>query len=58
VLVHDDLIATGGTSLAVVDLIKHFNIRSIFINFIVELSFLNGREKFPPEYDIYSLIKF
>jgi len=58
VLVHDDLMATGGTSLAVLDLIKHFNVKSIFINFIVELDFLNGRQRFSPGYDIYSLIKF
>jgi adenine phosphoribosyltransferase len=57
-LVHDDLIATGGTSIAVLELIKYFNVTSVFINFIVELSFLKGRDRFAPEYDIYSLIKF
>ena len=58
VLVHDDLIATGGTSIAVLELIKYFNVTSVFINFIVELSFLKGRDRFAPDYDIYSLIKF
>lgn len=58
VLLHDDLLATGGTSRASFDLISACNARAVYINFIVELAFLNGREKFDPGTDIYSLIKF
>ena len=58
VLLHDDLLATGGTILASLDLIKKFNVKDIKINFICELSFLNGRKKFEEEYEVFSLIKF
>ncbi|UCH13081.1 MAG: adenine phosphoribosyltransferase [Bacteroidales bacterium] len=58
VLLHDDLLATGGTTVASVDLIKNFQIKNIFINYIVELDFLNGRGLIGNEYDIYSLVHF
>ncbi len=58
ILLHDDLLATGGTTLASVDLIKNFQIKEIYINYIVELDFLNGRELIGNEYDIYSLVHF
>jgi len=58
VLLHDDLLATGGTAAATIDLIQYFNVKNIRINFICELAFLNGREKFSKEIDIFSLLKF
>lgn len=58
VLLHDDLLATGGTSRAAFDLLSACSARTIFVNFIVELGFLKGREKFDPGVDIYSLINF
>ncbi len=58
VLLHDDLLATGGTTVASIELIKNFQIKNIYINFIVELDFLNGREMIGNEYDIYSLVHF
>ena len=58
VLLHDDLLATGGTTLATIELVKNFQIKDIYINFIVELDFLNGRNIIGKEYDIYSLIHF
>jgi adenine phosphoribosyltransferase len=58
VLLHDDLLATGGSSLAALELIEIFNVKSIYVNFFVELSFLAGRRKLSDKYDIYSLIKF
>ena len=58
VLLHDDLLATGGTTVATIDLIKNFQIKEIYINYIVELDFLNGRELIGNEYDIYSLVHF
>jgi adenine phosphoribosyltransferase len=58
VLLHDDLLATGGTTLATIELVKNFDIKNIYINFIVELDFLNGRNIIGKEYDIYSLVHF
>jgi adenine phosphoribosyltransferase len=58
VLIHDDLLATGGTVLAVIDLIKYFNIKQVFISFIVELDFLKGRQRLSPPYDIYTMVHF
>jgi adenine phosphoribosyltransferase len=58
VLLHDDLLATGGTTVASIELIKDFHIKDIYINFIVELDFLKGRNMIGQEYDIYSLVHF
>lgn len=58
VLLHDDLLATGGTTAASIDLIKNFNIKEIYINYIVELDFLNGRKQVGKKYDIYTLVHF
>jgi adenine phosphoribosyltransferase len=58
VMIHDDLLATGGTVLAVIDLLKHFNITQVFISFIIELDFLKGRERLSSAYDIYTLVHF
>lgn len=48
VVLHDDLLATGGTMAACYELVKSMNPRKIYINFIVELSALNGRKNLPP----------
>lgn len=58
VLLHDDLLATGGTMLAAYTLVKRFNPRKIYINFIVELDFLKGRDVFPKDVQVDALIKF
>jgi adenine phosphoribosyltransferase len=58
VLLHDDLLATGGTALAAIDLINRFRVRKIYVNFIVELDFLNGRARLTPPYDVFSQIHF
>ena len=57
VLVHDDLLATGGTARAKCDLVERLGGEVVGVTFIVELSFLGGREKLK-EYDILSLIQF
>ena len=46
VLIHDDLLATGGTALVVYKLVKLFNPTKIYMNFIIEIKDegLNGRE--------------
>ncbi|MFA6597716.1 MAG: adenine phosphoribosyltransferase [Ignavibacteriaceae bacterium] len=57
VLLHDDLLATGGTSAAAVKLIEKLGGEVVQISFLIELSFLNGREILKG-YDVHSLIKY
>jgi adenine phosphoribosyltransferase len=58
VLLHDDLLATGGTMLAACHLAKRFNPKKIFINFLIELEDLKGREIFDKDMEVTSLIKY
>lgn len=58
VLVHDDLLATGGTMAAAVKLVKQFGVKKIYANFIAELDFLKGREKFDEDIEVHSLIHY
>ena len=58
IVLHDDLLATGGTMLAAYNLVKRFNPQKIYVNFIIELEFLKGRNVFPPEIEIEALIKY
>jgi adenine phosphoribosyltransferase len=46
VIIADDLLATGGTARAVVDLVERLGGTVAGLAFVVELSFLNGRERF------------
>ncbi|MEE9432109.1 MAG: adenine phosphoribosyltransferase [Melioribacteraceae bacterium] len=57
VLIHDDLLATGGTMEAACKLVEKVGASIEQISFIIELDFLNGREKFS-KYDIQSLIHY
>ncbi len=57
VLIHDDLLATGGTVLAAATMVRKFNPKNLFINFLCELDYLNGR-KLLEGYDVYSLIHY
>ncbi len=58
VVIHDDLLATGGTMNAAYELVKTMNPKKIYINFIVELSALNGRDVLPKEAEVTSLIVY
>ena len=58
VVIHDDLLATGGTMEAAYELVKSMNPKKIYINFLVELSDLNGRKAFPTEVEVTSLITY
>jgi adenine phosphoribosyltransferase len=58
VLIHDDLLATGGTMKAAYDLVKKFGIKKVYINFIIELEDLQGRKLFPEDVQIDALVKY
>ena len=58
VLLHDDLLATGGTAKASIDLLNRFNLKNVYVNFLVELDFLEGRKKLNTEYEVESLFHF
>ena len=58
VLLHEDLFATGGTMLACYELVKSMNPKKIYVNFIVELTALNGRQLLPPDVEVTSLLKY
>jgi len=57
VILHDDLLATGGTMCAAVKLAEKLQANIIGISFLVELTFLQGRERLRGQ-DVYSLIKY
>lgn len=57
VLVVDDLLATGGTITAVVDLVKSQGATIVAVAFLVELKFLKGKDRLK-KYPIYSLIQY
>lgn len=58
VVIHDDLLATGGTIAACYDLVKSMHPKKIYVSFIVELTALNGRAALPADVEVSSLIKY
>ena len=58
VLLHDDLLATGGTTVAALDLIKRLDVADIRICFLVELEALNGRGRIGGDYEVFSLLSY
>lgn len=58
VVIHDDLLATGGTMNACYELVKSMNPKKIYINFIVELTELHGRENLPADCEVTALLKY
>jgi adenine phosphoribosyltransferase len=58
VVIHDDVLATGGTMAAVVELVKKMNPKKIYVNFIVELEALGGRAKLPADVEVTSLLTY
>jgi adenine phosphoribosyltransferase len=57
VLVHDDLLATGGTARALCDLVEQAGAHVAGCAFIIELAFLDGRERLAP-HDVHSLVVY
>jgi adenine phosphoribosyltransferase len=57
VLIHDDLLATGGTAAALCELVEGFGAEVAGCSFLIELSFLGGRERLAPR-PVSALIDF
>jgi adenine phosphoribosyltransferase len=57
VLVHDDVLATGGTVKAILDLVEQLGGVVVGVAFLIELGFLNGREQLAG-FDVHSLIRY
>lgn len=58
VVLHDDVLATGGTMAAAYELVKSMNPKKIYINFIIEISALGGRDRLPKDAEVTSLITY
>lgn len=58
VLLHDDLLATGGTMKAAVDLVRKFNPKKIYVSFIIEVTDegLHGRDIFDADTEVTTLL--
>ena len=52
VLLHDDLLATGGTMKAACNLVKKLHPKKVYVNFIIELKELNGKQVFENDQDV------
>ena len=57
VLIHDDLLATGGTAKAKVELVEQLGGEVVGLAFVIELEFLNGRDRLAG-YDVFSLVQY
>jgi len=57
VIIADDLIATGGTAAATAELVSKLGATVVECAFVIELSFLKGRDKLKP-YGVYSLLRY
>ena len=57
VLVHDDVLATGGTVKAILDLVEQLGGEVVGVAFLIELTFLGGRDRLAG-YDLHSLIEY
>lgn len=58
VLIHDDLLATGGTAAAAASLIKKVGAELVGYDFLVEISYLNGRHLLPAKVPVHSMVKY
>jgi adenine phosphoribosyltransferase len=59
VLIHDDLLATGGTALAALYLVQQLNVKKIYFSFIVDLTFIQtDKKKELANYETHSVIQY
>jgi len=57
VVIHDDVLATGGTVAAIAGLVEQLGGQVVGVNFVIELTFLGGRDRLQ-DYELYSLISY
>lgn len=59
VLIHDDILATGGTALAALNLVKKLGVNQIYFSFVCDLEFIETPQKqFLKDYDTHVLVKY
>ncbi len=58
VLIHDDLLATGGTLAASIELSKLLGAKKLYANTLIELEFLKGKDVIDDDVEFYTLIKY
>ena len=58
VLIHDDLLATGGTMEAAIKLVKKCGVKKIYVNCLIELDSLDGRKLLEKDVEVTTLIHF
>ena len=59
VLIHDDILATGGTALATLNLVKKLGVDKVFFSFVCDLEFIETPQKqFLKDYDKHVLVKY
>ena len=57
VVIHDDVLATGGTVKAIAGLVEQLGGQVVGVNFVIDLTFLGGRDKLQ-DYDLYALLSY
>lgn len=57
VLIHDDVLATGGTAKAMCELVESLGGEIVQVNFLMEIEFLRGRDKMK-DYPVFSVLKY
>lgn len=58
VLLHDDLLATGGTMKAAIELVRKCGVKKVYVNCLIELDFLNGRKELGDDVEVTTLIHY
>jgi len=59
VLIHDDLLATGGTALAALKLVQQMRVKKVYFSFICDLKFIeNGNKDLLSKYETHSLVEY
>ena len=56
VLIHDDILATGGTASAAIRLVKHFNPKAVYVNFIIDITDVPRTAPIPEDVEVSSVL--
>lgn len=56
VLIHDDILATGGTASAAVRLVKHFNPKAVYVNFIIDITDVPRTSPIPEDVEVSAVL--